>query len=199
MYKNFRDFFRDKDRVKSYLLAGGISFWWILVYIYIPLYIIRQGLASEWVGYFLFAVPIPLILLEFKFAKLAGKIGFKRMFKYGYLIAFVCALVCFFLSNIYLVFLFLILGSVGMAMLEPSREAYFFDICDGKEHLRFFGPFNTSVDVFKIVAKLLPALLLVYFDFKVIFLLFAFVMFLLFLLSYKIRDVVESKRRKKRR
>ncbi len=199
MYKNFKDFFKDKDRVKAYLLGGGISFWWILIYIYLPLDIIRQGLAPEWVGYFLFAVPIPLILLECKFSKLAGKIGFKKMFRYGYLIAFACALVCFFLSNIYFVFLFLILGSVGMAMLEPSREAYFFDICDGKEHLRFFGPFNTSVDTFKILGKLLPALLLVYFDLKVVFLLFAFVMFLMFLLSYKIRDVVEAKKRRKKR
>ncbi len=199
IYKNFKDFFKDKNRIKAYILAGGVSFWWILIYIYMPLDIIRQGLNPEWVGYFLFAVPIPLILFEFKFSKLASKIGFKKMFKTGYLIAFVCALVCFFLTNIYLVFLFLILASVGMAMLEPSRDAYFFDICEGKEHLRFYGPFNTSVDTFKIIGKLLPAILLIYFDIKVVFLLFAFVMFLMFLMSYKIKDIVEIKKRKKRK
>jgi MFS family permease len=199
MYRNFKDFFKDSKRIKSYILAGGVSFWWVLIYIYMPLYIVEQGLPNSWIGYFLFAVPIPLILFECRFSSFAGKYGFKKMFKYGYLIAFFSSLICFFLTDIYLIFLFLILGSVGLAMIEPTRDAYFFDICKGKEHLRFYGPFNTSIDTFKIIAKLLPALLLLYFDFRVVFLFFSLVMFLLYLLSFRIKDVVESKRRKRRK
>ncbi len=193
VYKNFVDFFKNKDRVMAYVLRGGVSFWWILIYLYAPLYIIRQGLGIEWVGYFLFAVPIPLILLEYKFSKIAEKTGFKKMFKIGYLITFIFCLLCFFVSNIFAIFAFVILASIGMAMLEPTTEAYFFDICKGKQDLRFYGPFNTALDSGKLLGKILPALVLLVLPFNYTFLLFGIIMFFLFLLSFRLRDVIERK------
>lgn len=198
IYRNFIDFFKDKDRVLAYVLHAGVSFWWVLIYLYIPLLIVMEGFGTEWVGYFLFAVPIPLILLECKFSNAAGKVGFKRMFKIGYLIVFVLSLLCFFfISNFFIIFVLIVLASVGMAMLEPTTEAYFFDICKGKEDLRFYGPFNTAISFGGLFGKIIPALVLLIVPFEFTFIIFSVIMFILFLLSFKVKDVLEIRKRKK--
>ena len=192
--KNFRDFFKKKDRFFSYILGGGVNFWWSLIYLFVPLYIIRSGLHVKWVGYFLFAVAIPLILFQYKFSKMAGKIGFKKLFKIGFFIPFFFALLCFFVGNIYFVLLFLVLASFGLAILEPTTEAYFFDILKGKQSLRFYGPYNTAIDINHFISRLLSASLLIFLPFKFVFLFFSVAMFFFFLVSFKTRAIIEKRR-----
>jgi MFS family permease len=191
--KNFIDFFKDRDRVVAYMLRGGISLWWILPYLFMPLFMIRNGLNALWVGYFLFAIPIPLILFEYKFGKLASKIGFKKIFNMGYLIPCIITLICFFVTDIYVILSLLVLASVGLAMLEPTTEAYFFNILKGKQDLRFYGPYNTTININHLIAKILPATLLIFLPFKFIFLLFSLFMFLFFLLSFKVKNIIEKR------
>ncbi|MBU4070516.1 MAG: MFS transporter, partial [Nanoarchaeota archaeon] len=57
--KNFKDFFKDKQRIIAYILSGGVNVWWILIYLFMPMHIIRSGLPVSWLGYFLFAVAVP--------------------------------------------------------------------------------------------------------------------------------------------
>jgi len=83
-----------------------------------------------------------------------------------------------------------------MAMLEPTTEAYFFDTIKRKDEDRFYGPYNTSIETGLILGKILPAVLLLFLPFKYIFLLFAGIMFLLFLLSFKAKNIVEGGRRR---
>ncbi len=192
--KNFVDFFKNKERVLAYILGGGVNFWWSLIYLFIPLMIIRSGLGDLWIGYFLFGVAVPLILFEYIFARWAGEHGFKKMFKMGYFFVSVVAFVCFFVSNIYVVLSLLVLASVGMAMLESTTEAYFFDILKRKEKYRFYGPYNTAIDVGGFMGKIISSLLLVILPFRFIFLFFGLFMFFLFLLSFKVKDIIEFKK-----
>ena len=194
--KNFIDFFKNKQRRHAYLLGGGVNLWWILIYLFMPLYIIRNGLDTLWIGYFLFAIPIPLILLEFTFAKLAGKIGFKKIFKIGFLIPAILVTACFFINNIYIILGLLVLSSVGLAMLEPTTEAYFFDVVSKKDEPRFYGPYNTTIEVNQIFGKILASSLLIFLPFKFVFLLFGFFMICIAVISFRIRDVFEKRRRK---
>ena len=193
--KNFYDFFKNRERTLSYIISGGVNLWWVLIYLFIPLLIVRQGLSTVWIGYFLFAIPIPLILFEYTFAKLAGRIGFKKIFKMGFLIPCIFALLCFFVSNIYIILTLLILASVGLAMLEPTTEAYFFDILREKEELRFYGPYNTTISINNLIGRFLPSLLLLFLPFKYVFIVFSAFMFIMFLISFKVKNVVEGKRR----
>ena len=78
-------------------------------------------------------------------------------------------------------------------MLEPTVEAYFFKISSKEEEQRFYGPYNTRLEVFGLVGKVLPALLLLFLPFKYIFLLFSAVMFLMFLASFRTKDIVGKK------
>ncbi len=197
--RNFKDFFKDKDRRLAYILGGGVNFWWSLIYIFIPVFIIENGLHIKWVGYFLFAIAIPLIIFSYHFSKLAGKVGFKKIFKIGFLIPCLIAIFCFFVGNIYLVLLVLVFASIGLSMLEATTESYFFDILKGKEELRFYGPYNTAIDVNHFVSRLFPSLLLLFLPFKFIFLFYGLAMFGFFLFSFKVKNIVEKKRGKKRK
>ncbi len=191
--KNFIDFFKDKNRVKAYILGGGVNFWWILIYLFMPIYIIRQGLHTLWVGYFLFAIAIPLILFTFPFAKLAGKVGFKKIFKIGFLIPAVLSIICFFMESVYVIMGLLVLASIGLAMLEATTEAYFFDVTKDESESRFYGPYNTTIEVNHFVGKIIASCLLIFLPFKSIFLLFGIVMLLFVLFSFKIKEVIEKK------
>jgi len=191
--KNFIDFFKNKKRIYAYILGGGVNLWWSLIYLFIPIYIIRNNLGTIWVGYFLFAIAVPLMILEFHFSKLAGKIGFKKIFMLGFLIASICVTICFFITNIYIILSLLALASIGLAMLEPTTEAYFFDITKKGEECRFYGPYNTTVEVNDFLGKILSATLLVFLPFKFIFLLFGALMLFFVFLSSKIKDIIENK------
>lgn len=198
IFNNFKAFFKSKDRIFSYVLGGGVNLWWTFIYLFIPLLIIREGLGIKWVGYFLFAVAVPLIMFQYITSKLAGKFGFRKIFKIGFFIPFFFALLCFFVGNIYLIMLFLVLASIGLAMLEATTEAYFFDILKKDEECRFYGPYNTTAGVNQLIGKIIPSILLLFFPFRFIFLFFSFAMFFFFLMSFKTRNIMESRRGGKR-
>jgi MFS transporter, ACDE family, multidrug resistance protein len=192
LMKNFTLFFKDKQRVLAYIIAGGGNFWWILIYLFMPLYILKQGLGDLWIGYFLFAVAVPLVLTEYKISKLAGKVGFQKMFKIGFFILAAVSIACFFINNVYAIMILLVLASIGPAILEPNTEAFFFDITPDKDESRFYGPFNTSIDINQFVAKVVSSIVLLFLPFKFVFLVFGAGMIILFFLCFKIKDVVEK-------
>ncbi|MFH1238279.1 MAG: MFS transporter [archaeon] len=191
--RNFLAFFSNKKRVIAYFLGAGINFWWALIYLFIPLMILHSGLGNLEIGYFLFAVAVPLICFEYFFSKWASQHGFSSIFKLGYLIVAIFSISCFFFSNIYIILALLSLASIGMAMIEPTTEAYFFDILKKEEIDRFYGPYNTAVDTGSFLGKFFASVLLILLPFKFIFLLFGSVMFILCLLSFKTKRIVESR------
>ena len=194
--KVFLSFFKDKNRVFAYIISGGVNFWWALIYIYIPIYIIESGLSDLIVGYFLFAVIIPLILSEYYFCKLSSRIGFKKIFTLSYfLLAFLC-LIIFFIPNIYGILGLVILAGFAVAMIEPTTEAYFLDIITKNQRDKYYGPYTTAIDVGHYAATFFGAIILLFFAFKFIFLLYAAFMLMFMLFSTKIKDVVEIKKHK---
>jgi len=185
--KNFWAFFKDPHRTKAYIIRGGITLWWSLIYLFTPLYIIKQGMTEVAVGYFLFAVVAPLILLEYKFSSLTEKYSFKKVFQTGFFIASIFGVTAFFMSNTYLLLSSLVLASIGLAMLEPNAEAYFLTIVKKSEVSRFFGPFNTTSEIAALIGKVLPALLLFILPFRYIFLFFGLAMLFFSFISTKIK------------
>jgi MFS family permease len=194
--KNFFAFFKSRDRFYAYIIGGGVNFWFILIYLYMPLYILQSGLTEIWIGYFLFAAAIPTILLEFPMAKLAGRVGFKRIFKTGFLILAFSSIVCFFVGNIYIIMAILVFAAIGISMIEPTTEAYFFDMLKTKsEESRYYGPYNTTIDVNNFVGKMLAGVILIFLPLKFIFIFFSIFMFSYFFVSCRIKDVQEWRRK----
>jgi MFS family permease len=194
LFKLVYNFLKQKDRAKIYFISGGISFWTTLIYIYIPIFIVTSLKSDLIVGYFLSATIIPLVLTEYFFGNLAKKIGFKKIFFTGYLILSIIAFLSFFVSNIYLILSLIVLGSFGFAMLEPTTEAYFFDIINKNQRDKFYGPYNTTIDLHGFLASIILAGILLILPFKYIFLFTAIFMFIYSLFSLTIKNIIESRR-----
>ena len=195
VFKLIFSFFSKKERVFVYIVSGAVTFWWALIYIYIPVYIIEQGYGAFLIGLFLSVVVLPLILFEYPFGKLAGKRGFKKLFFTGFIILSFISVLCFFISNIYFLLSLLVLASVGVSMIESTSEAYFFDIISKEQRDKYYGVYNTAVDIGFLLGTLPAALLLLFFSFKSVFVLFASFTLLFALISLRMREVYESRRK----
>ena len=195
--KNFFEFFRDKDRVLAYFMTSGVTLWWSLIYLYVPLFIINNGLGEGLIGVFLFLTALPLIILEYPFSKLAGKKGAKRLFLIAYPLLIAITIAAFFASSIYIVLGLLVFGSLALSMLEPTTEAYFFDIIKNKkDENRFYGPYSTSIETGLIIGKFIPAIILLFLPFKSIFILYSALFLALFILAMKTKLIIEDGKRK---
>ena len=193
LFKLIKEFFSQKKLVLSYFLHGGVTFWWAFIYLYIPIYIIESGKSDLIVGYFLAGIIAPLIFLEYPIGILASKAGFKKMFFRGYLIVAIASLFCFFINDFYAILILLVLGSVGMAMLEPTTEAYFFKITTKSQKDKFYGIQNTTVDVNYAISLFAVAIIIKFLPFKFSFLFMTAMMILFALVSLKVKDVFERK------
>ena len=193
--KILKEFFGSKKRRLSYILGGGVNFWWALIYVYMPMYIIDKGLGDITLGIFLAAIVVPLVLLEYYFSKMASKKGFRKMFFLGYFIIAVLSFACFFITNSYAILGFLILASIGAAMIEPTTEAYFFDIVSERQREKFYGPYNTAIDVGHFSATMISAVILLVLPFKFVFVFFGVGTLFLALLSLKIKNIIEERRK----
>jgi len=191
--KNFKAFFKSKDRIKCYLMNGGSSLWLILIYLFVPVYIIESGLSISIVGYFLFAVAIIPTFGEYYFGKLAGRIGYKKIFMTGFYLMAATGILAFFISNPYIVLGLLVISSFGIAMTESTTDSYFLDITDNKQELRFFGPYNTAIDSCDFIAKIMAATLLIFLPFNYVFLIFGVLMIFIAWISTTIKDRIESR------
>lgn len=188
-----KEFFSDRQRFYIYLISGGISVWWAFIYIYGPIYIVEHGFGREIVGIFLFSVALPLVLLEYVFGKLASKVGLKKMFIMGYMIMGISAITCFFISNYFVLFGFVLLASVGASMLEPTTEAYFFDITPRSQRSKFYGIYDTTIGIFCALSTFLSGIVLLWFSFNYLFLLLGIILILMAGISTRIKNIVEEK------
>jgi MFS family permease len=195
IFKIVKEFFSNKNRTLSYIISTSVTIWWALIFIYLPIHIVEGGYNELLVGIFLSAVIIPLILLEYKFGKIGGKKGFKKLFFSGFIILGLISIACFFVSNIYLLLGLLILASVGIAMIEPTSEAYFFDLIGENQRDKYYGVYNTGVDIGYFIGTLPASLILIFLPFKFIFPFFALFMIVLAIVSLKIKEVYEYKRK----
>ncbi|MBU0894720.1 MAG: MFS transporter [Nanoarchaeota archaeon] len=196
LYKLTKDFFNNKDRVFSYIISGGINFWWGLIYVFMPLYIIEMGFSTFIVGLFLFAIVAPLIFFSYYFGNLAGKKGFKKISFLGYLILSILAIFSFIFSfNPIIVMILLVLASVGGAMIESTSEAYFFDIIKKKQREKYYGVYNTAIDLNHLATSFIGAIILLFLPFKFLFLFFGVFMLFFSIVSLKLKNIVESRRK----
>ncbi len=177
--KNLKEYFTNKELVKNYVLSGSPTLWWGFVYIYMPLYIVEQGLGLRWVALFLFAVIVPLIIVEYFSGAIADKHGYRMMFVLGHLSLVLLLVSAFFVQNIYVILLLVVLGSISVAFVEPTTEAHFFLVAPQRRTEKYYSIYNTTIDTFSGLGKLIVAGSLFLLPFRFAFLTLA-VVYLLF-------------------
>lgn len=192
LIRNFKDFFKNKERRTAYFLSATITFWWSLIYTFLPLLLLSKN-AEYLIGPALFLNASPL-LLEYKFGKMAVKKGYKKLFLFGFAIPAIMALICFFATNVYLILLLLFLASFGLAMTESTTESYFFDLLGENQDQRFYAPYNTAIDTGYLLGTGIGGLILSFFSFNYLFLFYFLIMSMTAVLSWRIKDIIETKK-----
>jgi len=173
-----RLYFSNKKLTKLYFVSGGIKLFWALTYIYVPLFMIREGLSEIWIGFFFFGIILPLVLFEYYWGKFTDRYSFNVPFVLGYfIIGFFCVLAAFSI-NIYWVMLFLVLAAIGTSFLEGTTEAYFFKTAPERNVEKMYGVYSTTDELFNTFGRLLFAFLLLFLPENIIYVVTGIIMFL---------------------
>jgi len=187
IFQNVKDFFKNKDLRLIHAVSGGMSWWWGVIYIYVPLFILKEGLDLVWVGIFLFAIVLPL-LIEYFVGRVEDRIGFRIFLVSGFLILSLFGLLAFFASNVFIILGILVLASFGASFIESTREAYFFKLVPVSKEEKFYGPYLTYGDIWGTIGNLVTVAILVFLPFKFIFLGLAVSMLFFAYLSSRLRN-----------
>ncbi|HLD79301.1 MAG TPA: MFS transporter [Candidatus Nanoarchaeia archaeon] len=195
---NVKDYFKHKNLTLLYIFSAGLAVWWITIYTFLPLFLTEEGISKSVIGTTLFMVAIPLILLEFFTGKLADKYGIKNFFTLGFFILFLFGIITFFTENPIIIIALFVLGCFGAAFVEPLREAYLFKTLRKQDSARFYPVYMTGFDVGHLVGPLLLSSVLLYTNFKAVFLTTAVLMLLFMLTTRLMRDTTNNIQTRKR-
>ena len=177
-WKNLRDFMRQPELRRAFLVSFGMYFWWSISGIYMPLALTNLGFSQDIVGLVFSLSVIPLILLEFHATDGARKFGVRRYILIGFAILSVMLLL-FTRASPSLLLKLMILINIGAAFIEPNKEVFFFKVVKQEDEERFYGIYNAAYPVAYIIAPTLGALLLASFGINGIWIGSAFVFILI--------------------
>jgi predicted MFS family arabinose efflux permease len=157
LIKNIKFYFHQKELIKAYLLSLSSSVWYVLIFIFVPLFIIEEGLGEAWVGIFIALTQFPLIFIQFKLNYFIQKFGMKKLIIYAYSYLSLLTLILFFYSEIYFTIIFLATSSLALGFIEPLREIYFFKNVRAVNEEKTYPIFYTSFSVGDILGKIILA------------------------------------------
>lgn len=186
-FQNIKSFLKKENLHKSYIMAAGINVWWPLIYIYVPLFILNNGLNESSIGVFIAAVVIPLVILETKIGKLSEKLGFRFFFSVGFLGLSIIAISLFFIHNIIIQLILLVIASIFAACIEAIQDTYFFKSVK-KEHdeEKYFPLFATSLYVGAFIGRSFVAAVLIFLQNRYAYLTIGILMLYFFYVAMKI-------------
>jgi MFS family permease len=185
-FKNFKNFFEDKRRVFPLIISSNLQIWWTMIFVFMPLYIVSEGLGNEYVGYFISLIMVPLIILDYKIGKLSEKYGSRKFFIFGFLFLSLLSITAFFVSNVIIVLILFIIAGFAISLIEPLQETFFFKHITLDEEDNFFPVYTSSKYFGSFFGRMFIALLLLVFPIKIMFLVVGLFMFLTFLMCLKI-------------
>ncbi|HEX8974035.1 MAG TPA: MFS transporter [Patescibacteria group bacterium] len=164
--------FVNKDVMKIYAISFTLEFFYALMIVYTPLYLLDRGLSWSQIGIAFTVMLIPFVVLEYPLGYLADKkFGEKEMITIGLIILSISTLSIFFVSSnaVWVWSLVLLATRIGAAMIEILRDSYFYKRIDGRD-VDVISFFRTAVSVAYVAATALSALLLLFVSVKYVFL-----------------------------
>lgn len=154
--RNIKDFFAKPQRRLAYLVAFGMNTWWAIRGIYIPLFIIANGLSERYVGLVVAGGVLPLVALEQRAGILSDKKGLRPLIIAGFWGIAATTLLFNLPSLTFVLFLMAAINSFA-ALIEPLQETFLFLETPKRDDDRFYGVYNTAEPLANIVAPLLAA------------------------------------------
>lgn len=185
LWNNVRDFMRNPELRRAFLVSFGMYFWWSISGIYMPLALTNLGYSKDIVGLVFSLSVVPLILLEFHATDGARRFGVRRFLSLGFAILSIM-LILFTTASPSLLVKLMILISVGAAFIEPNKEVFFFKAVKQEDEERFYGIYNAAYPIAYIIAPTLGSLLLASFGINGIWIGSAFVFILIGITTFSI-------------
>ncbi|HII14800.1 MAG TPA: MFS transporter [Nanoarchaeota archaeon] len=188
---SFRHYFANRNLAIIYLLAVGLATWFTAIYTYSPLFMAEHNANAATIGIALALFAAPLILLDFIAGFLADKFGYRRFLAAGFLIMAAVMFFAAFMQGLYIFIALMVFGCIGVALVEPLHEAYFFKITPKSNEAGFYPIFRTAIEVGYMFAPLLFSGIMFLSDgnFNALFLLAAIMMVFFGILATFLRKV----------
>jgi MFS family permease len=162
-----------KDILKIYYISFVLEFFYALMVIYTPLYLLDLGFSWEKIGIIFTFMLIPFVLLQYPAGILADKkIGEKELIIVAIIMmALSTALIYFTQSqSLFIWSLILFATRIGAALVEILRDSYFYKRISGYD-VDLINFFRTSMPLAYIVSTFLSGLFLIFLPIKAAFLL----------------------------
>jgi len=170
---------RRKNVMRIYYISFTLSFFYALMVIFTPLYLLSLGYSWHQLGIVFTIMLIPFVLIQYPMGVLADKkTGEKEFLILAIFVMGISTFIfyCAGTPGIVIWTLILLVTRIGAALIEILRDSYFYKRIDGHDVdiIDFFG---TSRSVAYITAAILSTLTLFFFPMKAIFLLVSIVVF----------------------
>ena len=185
--KNIKDFLSHKKLKYSYIARCGLAVWWALVYTYIPLFAIDNGITENEIALFLSLMIIPLVLTEYKVGVLVKKIGVNLFIRTGLAGLIIISALLFITTDIRIQFLLIAVASIFAAFLEPTFEILFFKQTSSNEEEKYYSLYRTAVSIGGLATKVLIAIALLSLANNYAFIVVAGLISISFIASFKIK------------
>jgi MFS family permease len=164
---------------KVYYLSFALEFFYALMVIYTPLYLLEKGFSWEQLGVAFTIMLVPFVLIQYPAGLFADKkTGEKELLFLAFFLMGTSTLMFYFIDSpdIMIWTTVLLLTRIGAALVETLRESYFYKRIDGND-IDLIDFFKTSKPVAFILAMASSAIVLTFFSMKAIFLLAVVVSF----------------------
>jgi MFS family permease len=176
--------------MKIYSISFVLEFFYALMIVYTPLYLLNFGLSWDQIGIIFTIMLIPFVVLEYPLGFIADKkFGEKEMIIAGLLVMGFSAGSIFFISSkaVWIWALVLLMTRIGAATIEILRDSYFYKKIDGRD-IDLISFFRTARSTAYVFATAVSAISLVFFPLKSTFLLTAAVVLLGLYPAFKLVD-----------
>ena len=173
-----RKVFARKNVLAIYYVAFILDFFYAVMVIYTPIYLLDLGLGWDKIGIIFTIMLLPFVFLQYPMGILADKkVGEKKLLFWALLIMAFFTIIFFFTrSQNILIWSAVLFGTrVGAAMLEVLRDSYFYKRIDG-EDVDLIDFFRTAMPVGYIVAAFSSFILLLFLPVAWVFVLLALVL-----------------------
>ena len=175
-----KKFFRKKNVCRIFYISFALEFFYALMLIYTPIYMLSLGLGWDKIGIIFTFMLTPFLFLQYPVGILADKkTGEKEMLAISVMIMGVAALGIYFIDSTGIMIWSLILfsGRVGAALVEILRDSYFYKRIDGYD-VDVIDFFRTARPIAYMVAAILSAIVIHLISIKAVFILIGIVVLL---------------------
>lgn len=182
--------FINKDLMRIYWISFVLEFFYALMVMYTPLYLLDLGFDWGRIGIIFTFMLLPFVLFGYPAGIIADKkMGEKEMLIVGIGIMAISTASIFFISSKSLLLWagILFVTRIGAALIETLRDSYFYKKIDARD-MDVISFFRTSRSAAYLVATSFSALILFFLSVKAVFLFVALVVFAALYPAFKLVD-----------